>query len=341
MDLNQYRGLNTGKFEAVPTASTYVTETDVDRSLKHFFILLFLGGGLGVLASWLLSSFNAAPSLGTLVPAVLGMCLLLLVFVFQSLLLKSFQLFLWVTLAQVFGLLSFFLTALNPWIVFGAIVLIGYAASGFLRGRLDLTDHLTIHFGRFSKIIMAAVITGLAFFLSFFYVGLYRTNGVSFDAFRFIAAGGEPVLRQFVPEYNAELGADEFFRQFARAQLASNPQFVLLLSADQDAVVAQTGYQLRSQITQVTKTSPQMGETFEHYLYRISVHYLEMFSGEQLQIIPIFLFVFVIYGVIRGVMFVGKWPVILVSYLLYRILISLRLVYITTEPRSKEIIMLK
>lgn len=341
MDLNQYRGLNTGKIEAIPTASAYITETDVDWSLRHFFVLLALGLGMGVLSSWLLSAFNAAPHLGTLMSAVLGLSAMLVIFVFQSLLLKSFQLFLWVTLAEIIGLLSFFMSSLTPWLVFGAIALAGYAISGFLRGRLDLTDHLTVHFGRFSKIIMTSVISGLALLLAFFYVGIYRHNGVSFDAFRFIAAGSEPIFRQFVPVYRSEIEADEFFREFARSQLASNPQFVLLLTSDQEMVVAQTGQQLRNQIAQVTKTVTQAGETFEHYLYRVAVSYLNLLSGEPLHIIPTFFILLTIYGVIRGVMFFFKWPIIFVSYILYRILISARVIYITTEPRSKEIIMMR
>lgn len=341
MDLNQYRGLNTGKIEAMPTASTYITETDVDWSLRHFFVLLVLGFGCGALSSWLISAFNAAPHLGTLMSAVIGLCALLVVFVFQSLLLKSFQLFLWVTLAEIIGLLVFFFGALTPWLVFGAIALAGYVISGFLRGRLDLTDHLTVHFGRFSKIIMTSAISGLALLLAFLYVGVYRQNGLSFDAFRFIAAGSEPVFRQFVPSYDGTIEADEFFREFARAQLASNPQFVLLLRADQETVVQQTGYQLRNQIVQVTKTPTQPGETFEKYLHRVAVHYLDLLSGEQLHLIPVFFILLSIYGVIRGVMFFFKWPVILVSYIVYRLLISVRLIYITTEPRSKEIIMMR
>lgn len=341
MDLNQFRGLNTGKVEAMPSNSSYITQTDVDWSLKHFFILLFVGAGLGVLSSYFISAFNAAPSFGTLLTATIGLSALLTVTVFQSLLLKSFQLFLWVTLAEVTGLLAFFYTALTPWVVFGAIALVGYCISGFLRGRLDLTDHLTIHFGRFSKIIMGSQIAGLALFLAFFYVGIYRTNGISFPAFQFVTAGSAPILERFVPDYTSEVQVDRFFSEFARQQLKSNPQFVLLLAADQEQVVAQTGYQLRSQIVQATKTTVQPAETFEHYMYRVLLHYSEAFGSQQLQILPIFIILLLIYSVIRGVMFLFKWPIIFVSYLVYRLLLSTRFVYVTTEPRSKEIIMTK
>lgn len=339
MDLKQFRGLNTGKIEAIPSASSYVTDTDVDWSLKHFFVLLIVGAGVGVFSSYLLAQFNATPRFGTLLAAALGLCALLTVTVFQSLLLKSFQLFLWVTLAEIAGLLTFFYASLTPWLVFGAIAFAGYCISGFLRGRLDLTDHLTVHFGRFSKIIMSSGIAGLAVLLAFFYVGIYRTNGISFEAFQFIAAGSAPILDNFVPGYNNEVEAETFFREFARQQLKSNPQFVLLLAADQEQVIAETGYQLRSQVVTATKTTVQSGETFEHYLYRVLLHYSEAFDSQQLQILPIFIILLAIYSIIRGVMFLFKWPVIFVSYLVYRILLSIRLVYITTEPRSKEIIM--
>ncbi len=341
MDLNQFRGLNTGKLEAIPTAATYVTETDVDWSLRHFFVLLGLGAAAGALCSYLLAGFNALPSFGTMVAALLGFCALLVVIVFQSLLLKSFQLFLWVTLAEVGGLLSFFFSSITPWLVFGAIAFAGYCISGFLRGRLDLTDHLTVHFGRFSKIIMGSAIAGIALLISLLYVGMYRVSGLSFEAFQFIAGTGTPVFERFVPEYNSDIEVGTFFREFARQQLKSNPQFVLLLTADQEQVVAQTGYQLSSQLATATMTSPQQGESFEHYLYRISNHYLDAFRTQQLQLIPIFFIILIIYFVVRGLMFILKWPAILLSYIVYRILISVRVIYITTEPRSKEIIMTK
>lgn len=341
MDLNQFRGLNTGKLEAMPTSSTYVTETDVDWSLRHFFVLLGLGAAAGALCSYLMSGFNALPGFGLMVAALLGFCALLVVVVFQSLLLKSFQLFLWVTLAEVGGLLSFFLTSITPWLVFGVIAFAGYCIAGFLRGRLDLTDHLTVHFGRFSKIIMGSAIAGIALMVSLMYIGIYRVNGLSFDAFRFVAGAGTPAFKSFVPSYSSEIETETFFKEFSRQQLKNNPQFVLLLTSDQEQVVAQTGYQLRSQIATATMTSSQPGEAFEHYLYRIANHYLDAFRTKQLQLIPIFLILLVIYSVVRGLMFFLKWPAILVSYIVYRMLISFRLVYITTEPRSKEIIMTK
>lgn len=341
MDIRQFRGLNTTNKEQVPSASAYINNTDVDWSLRHFFVLLIVGAGFGVFSSFLLLQFNAAPSFSTLFAATLGLCALLTVTVFQSLLLKSFQLFFWVTLAEVGGLLAFFYTSLTPWLVFGAIALVGYCISGFLRGRLDLTDHLKVHFGRFSKIVMSAGISGLAIFLAFFYVGIYRANGISFEAFQFVAAGSRPALNNFVPGYNDEVEAETFFEEFARQQLKSNPQFVLLLKADQERVVEQTGYQLRSQVVSATQTTVQPEETFEHYLYRIVLHYSEIFDSQQLQVLPVLIILFAIYSVIRGVMFLFKWPVIFVSYLVYRILLSIRLVYIATEPRSKEIIMTK
>ncbi len=339
MDLQQFRGLNTGKIEKIPSASHYVTETDVDWSLKHFAILLVLGAGFGVLSSYVLSLFNAAPSFETLVPVALSLCALLVVVVFQSLFLKSFQLFLWVTLAEIAGLLSFFYASLTSWLVFGAIALAGHCVSGFLRGRLDLTDHLTVHFGRFSRIILSSGISGLALLLALFYVGVYRTNGISFAAFQFVAAGSAPIIDNFVPGYDANFLADDFFEEFARQQLKSNPQFVLLSSADQERVIEETGYQLRSRVAEATRTTVQPQETFEHYLYRITLSYAKSFSNQRLHLIPVFIIILAIYSVIRGVMFLLKWPVILVSYLVYRILLGVRLVYITTEPRSKEIIM--
>lgn len=339
MDLNQFRGLNTGKMERMPAASSYVTETDVDWSLRHFFVLLILGGVVSILSSYWMSLFNALPTLGTLILAALGLSALLVMLVFQSLLLKSFQLFLWVTLAEVAGLFSFFYSILSPWLVFGGIALIGYFISGFLRGRLDLTDHLKIHFGRFSRIIMTSGIGGLALFFAFFYVGIYRQNGVSFEAFQFVSAGSAPVLERFVPGYDPDIQANLFFEEFARAQLQSNPQFVLLLRSDQEEVIAQTGFQLRNQIVQATKTPIESGESFEHYLYRVSVSYLVAMEERQLGILPVLLMILIIYFAIRGVMFFFKWPVIMFSYVIYRLLLSIRLVYITTEPRSKEIIM--
>lgn len=341
MDLNQFRGLNTGKMEAVPTGGTYVTETDVDWSLKHFFVLLFLGAGLGVLAGYWLSLFNAAPGLSTLLLALTGLSFLLAGIVFQSLFLKSFQLFLWVALAETASLLIFFYARPSPWMVFGAIALVAHLISGFSKGRLDLTDHLRIHFGRFSRIVLNSGIAGLAVFFAFFYVGAYRHSGVSFDAFRFVTAGSQPVLARFVPEYNENTQVEAFFEGFARAQLATNPQFVMLLESDQDQVVQQTGFQLRNQVAEATKTPVEANETFIHYLYRITVHYLIVMDEQRLSVIPIMLMLLAIYAVIRGTMFLLKWPIIVLSYIVYRILLSTRVVYITTEPRNKEIIMTK
>ncbi len=321
--------------------SGYVTETDVDWSLKHFFVLLFVGAAAAIISSYFLSRFNADPAFSSMVAAAIAFFALLIVMVFQSMLLKSFQLFLWVTLAEAAGLLAYFYSQLSPLIVFGIILFVLYAIFGFMRGRLDLTDHLRVHFGRFSKLVIGSGVAGLALLLAFFYAGLYRANGLSPEGFRFISKGSVPIIVRFVPNFDTTMSANQFFREFARAQLEKNPQFVVLSRQQQEEVIAATGFELRNQIAVATKTPVAADETFFDYFYRVTVRYLSVAAESGLALVPIVIIILAVYTIIRGVMFFLKWAIIAVSYALYRLLLAVKVMYIATEPRSKEIIMTK
>lgn len=321
-----------------------IRTTEVDWSLKHFFALLVSGGVFSLLTSFCLARFNALPSSIWLLYTALSIAGLFSVIVFQALLVKSSFLGSIVALTEGLCLFVFLLSDISSWSVFGLALFIVSILIGVKEGKIHLSERMRIQFGRFSRIVLAWASTGFVLFISFFYASLYQqTNSISFDAFRFLTANGAPgVVRTFVPGFTPEMSTDEFFKTFAGFQFRSNPQLAQLSEADKQRVYAELGSQLQIKVSEVTQTPVDQNETILQYFYRIANRYISRFSADGAGVIPMLGVALFIYFTLKLLFFFYRYPIAWFCQLvIYNLLLATKVVYISTEPRNKEIILVK
>ena len=341
MDLLNKHELNSRSSELRPATNAIISTTDVDWSLKHFFILLVLGISAAVWFGTALKNFNALPVSGALITVSISAIALFLVAVFQIFLIKSFSLNLVVAAAEAVAIGLMIPGGFSRLGATGLLLFVGSLLLAYHRGRQELTDHLKINFHRFGAIVIRTVASGLAIFLALLYAGLYQTTkGISYDAFRFITSGTMPVVRSFVPGFSPEMAATGFFKTFAASQVNKMPQVAKLSEAEKQEVFEEFGSQLKTRFEELTKTMVASGESALSYFYRVANQYLGNFA-DGLAFVPMVVIGLIIFFIIRGVMFFVKWPVAWISYLVYRLLLVIGVIYLGVEPRNKEIIMVK
>lgn len=333
-----------GQLNSITTeqmADGYVTTTDVDWSLKHFFLFVILGAFSSALLSFIISRFNASPQFSEIGFALIASALLMVVVVFQTLLVKSKQLNAYLAIIEAVGLTSFLLPSLSSYLIAGAVCFAISVMIGHAHARNDLTNRLKVQFHRFTRLVTVSVVTGVAIFSSLLYAGMYRNaNGVSFEAFQFLTAGSVPIVRGFIPSFLPEMSVDEFFLGLVQQQFAASPQLAPLSVSERTEVFRRLAIEFENRLAVSTKVAAEVRESVLSYFYRVTNAYLERFSGESIPYLPLFVIIVSVYWILKGVMFFVQWAVVGISLGVYQLLQSTGLVYVAFEPRKKEIIML-
>lgn len=290
--------------------------------------------------SFSLYRFNLEPSFFSLGLIVLAAIIFLLVAVFQSFLVKSLQLGLYLSLANSAALFGFFLDKFSKLSLFGALILAASLVLGHRRARADMAARLKVNFFQFSHSVVLRAIFGVAVFISFFYAGLYQTSGgISFKGFQFLTQGTAPLVRGFVPDFDLNMEVDDFFLNLIRNQFAKVPQIQSLTDSDRLEVFHRLAQEFKARFSQSTKVAAEARESVLSYFYRISNRYLKDL-GEKAAYLPLLAIIFVLFWVVRGVLFFAKWLVLAASQLVYSMLKSFGVIYLENEPRNKEIIMI-
>lgn len=319
-----------------------VLTTDVDWSLKGFFVFFILGALSAFLVGLTIKGFNSAPSFAGVSAAALAALFFFLVLIFQTFLIKSIQLNLYLALVEALTILVLFLPSLTKLVVIGAALFVISLVAGHFKARQDLTDRLKLRFGRFSRIVIASAVTGFALFAAFFYAGVYQqSDGVSFEAFQFLTKGSAPIVRSFVPGYRPDMTVDDFLFNLAKEQFGDSKELAKLSESQRQEVFRGLANEFKTRVALATKTAVEAREGVLSYFYRVSNRYLKEWASGRAVYLPVIIIIFLIYWLIKGVMFFLKWIVVGLGFLIYRALISLGLIYLTVESRNKEIIMLK
>lgn len=301
-------------------------------------IFVVLGLGFAGLASYFLSRFNSAPGTSTGLVAGVFLMLFLVAASFQALAIKEPKWSIPLAFFETIVFLAPLFSQLKGWAYFGALIFFIALTFSFARAWADADDHLKFNFRRFSKVSVTFAATGLAIFLAFFYAGVYQTEGVSFMAFKFITAGTTPIIGRFVPGFTENMSADEFFKVFVKSQAGSRPGLAMVPASVKEQAISQLAVGLKNQTVAVTKTAPTADESFIHYLYRVVNHYLSELNKGYLKIFAIFGIALIIFFILQTILFLLKWPVLFLAYLIYRLLLGLGVIYLTREPCERETI---
>ncbi len=327
--------------ERAPEAA--VTSSGAQSSLKYFLIFVALGVGMAIFLSHSLFTFSATPTLASLLLVVIVAAGLLVVVVFHSLLIQSWRYSIVLGLAEAAALLTFFYGSLHSWFVAAAGAFFVFWLIGYGRGRKDISERLTFNVKRYGLIILSSAAIGLALFLALLYGGMYeRSRTISYPAYEVVVkATVAPAVLPFVPGFTLSMSVDETLQAFVRNQLGNEPDFGLLTPAQKEEAIKQVAFELRNKIVQFTGTPVTAKESIGSYSHRLSTAWLASSEQRNLGAIILLAIVSTIFFTVRLALFIVKWPILLVSMLLYYMLRSLKVVSIESDTRQKEVLIIK
>jgi len=334
---------NIDQSQEVREPAAEVVRADLDSSLKYFLISIVLGVSAAIAFSYSIFLFASTPGIGTLVQAAAAGGALFLIIVFQTLLIKSWQYNLVVALAESIALVSFLSGGFIVWYGIAAAAFFASWFVGFKRGRTDLRERLKFDIKHYSLHLLSHVAIGFALFIAIAYSGLYlHTQTISQSAYGFVFDTAlTPTLTTFGAPITRDISVDNALGGYIRNQLERQSDFGLLNQTQKDQVVKQVSFELRNKIIQVTGTPVLSQETVFDYTYRLLATWIASPRGQGMQGLIFGLLFISVFFVVRGILFILKWPVLFLCTLLYYLLVSFKVVSVQTESRPKEIIIVK
>lgn len=310
-------------------------------SFKYFFIFLFAGLLTSVLSSHFLAAFSANPTGATLMHAAITFTVLAFVVLFQSLFLRNFQAFLWVSLVEVAGLFVSFYPDISSWSFFAAAVFVWQLIVGYQYGNRIINERLDFSFLSFASHVGAATSRAVALFLAVFYIGLYVNTGLSQQGFDFFLDVSAPVLEPAVGEFETSMSVDQFYKNLAQREIerkfSDNQQFLSMNDAQRAQAYGAAAQELRNEVASVTSVAADPNESVGSYFYKITLRYLPAVDEGPHGVIATILLIFALYSaIIFFGMIVRMILVVPLSWLFYQLFFVLGIVKTHKETVIKE-----
>ncbi len=319
-----------------------VLNADLDHSLRYFIIFIFLGGGAAAWLSYVLSAFQDSPGAVALLNVGIVGILFLVLTVFQAVLIQSTLFNVILILIEAAVLPTFLYDSFSGWLLIGGALFAAAWLLGYSRAKTFVNDAVKINFWHYSMMMLTGTITAIALFMACLYVGLYqRSGGISFNAYRFVVNGALPGFQMVVPNFNPETNVNTALEEYVRGLVEKQPGFSELPATQQRAVVKETTSGLRGKLAEFTKSSVKPGDTILGYTFQWLSDLIKNAEAHGLGGVVVASIFAVLFFGIKSVMFILKWPVLVVAFLLYLLLQSIGIVTIGAEMRQKEVIVVK
>ncbi|MDP3880969.1 MAG: hypothetical protein Q8Q32_02210 [bacterium] len=315
------------------------------RSFKYFVVFLVLGSAFSIMSSYFLAQFNAFPG-GTSFIALLAIVSLFSFFLlFQALLVRNFQFFLWVSLVEGAALFTYFYESLSPMLVFAGMVFVWSFLSAYHYGKRLLKQRINFSFLRFAQVVSAPVLRAFGLFLAILYVGLYSQFGLSQEGFNFILNISEPFVEPFVPGFSNEMNTNDFYFVFAKNQVENKfedtAQFQSLSPAQREEAINTVARELRNKVGELTSTTVEPDDSVGTYFYKVAVNYLPKIESSPLGIATALALALAIYSAIAlAALFIRLILIVPVSWVFYQALYGLGVVSLRKEMIEKDTIVL-
>jgi len=180
-------------------------------------------------------------------------------------------------------------------------------------------------------------------------LGIYVSNGISRPAFDFFVEINKPTLEPFLGPIDLNLQANDFFTEVAKEQInrqfSGTEQFQHLASEGglEEAYVG-AGRELRNQVVEVTKLPVRADESASEYFYRLSSEKLpKPGTNNQLGFLGFMVvMVLVVYWALMFFLTIARILILSpLSWLIYRILAAMGVVYIERVMAEKEELTIK
>ena len=208
-----------------------------------------------------------------------------------------------------------------------------FLVSGFIVGRRELMNSVKIHFWQHGSRVIQACVTGMSLFLALYLVAQFSISDNLFSErnIRFLVGGVEPILRRTLPGFSLDAPVEDALNAFVRKQLPAGTPSALVAEATNDLLAdlrRRTGTNIRADKT-VIAGLVEMGNDRFSGLSR---------SARYGVLGAVALLIFV---TLKGLAFVINWPILVVSFSIYELLLAFKFMHLEYETQQKEIIVVK
>jgi hypothetical protein len=319
-----------------------VVNSELDHSLRYFFIFFILGGGATIWISHVLSKFNALPEPATMFNVGLVSLVFLIVMVFQAMMIRSAQFNFLLVVLEGALLPFFFYQNFSAWLAIGSGLFIIAWLFGYSRARMMVSNVMKVNFWHYSTLMITTTITALALFLSSLYVGFYyQQGGITFNAYKFVVGSATPGLQYVAPNFSPETKVDSFLNSTVKNYFIKQSEFNQLPATNQQMVVKEASTGVIEQLSAFTKVILKPGESIVSYTFRWVTGLISTAQANGFGSLVVVGMFMLMYFAMKGVMFFVKWPVLVICFLMYLLLQAVGIISIGAEMRQKEVIIVK
>jgi len=335
--------------------SRNIDEADVDRSMTKIIILAILGIVFASVFSYFLNSFFINYQTTTLTISVGALAGFLIIFLFQSLFIKSLWRVNLIIFLQSIGLMAgFYKRILAPlqgkeidivplilfWLMFAFLVWANWS------GIRETRNLLKVKFWRISKIVLPKAIAAIALAGSVLFVFPSSPLTVGFqlpisssslEKFLTPASG---ILQKFIPGFDVSLSVAELTKSLAERQIAKLPEAQRLPKSAQQQLIAKAMKDFEGQIANVFGSDINPKLKITDIAYEALKNKFEELP-ENLKFIVILSIAALLFLTIEGVAIPFRWFITIIAFIIYEILLMTGFATIMLEGKSREIIILR
>ena len=316
----------------------------VDQSMFKIAVLAVLGIVFASVFSYFLNSFLASYETAPLAISLVALIGFLIIFLFQSLFIKSlWRVNLIIFLESACLLAGFYERIFAPlqgkeidivslilfWVVFVLLIWANW------NGKHETDNFLKVRFWRISKVVLpkGIAVVALAASVLLVFPSSPLTAGFQFpissSSLEKFLAPASGILQKFLPGFDVSLPVAELTKNLAEQQIAKLPETQILPKTAQQQLIANI---FGSDINPKLKITDIAYEALKN-----------KFAGlpENMKLIALLGIAALLFLTIEGVAIPFRWLVTIIAFIIYEILLMTGFATIMLEGKSREIIILK
>ncbi|TSC96440.1 MAG: Uncharacterized protein Athens101426_360 [Parcubacteria group bacterium Athens1014_26] len=316
---------------------------DVDTSNFKVWTLAILGTLFSSAVGFLSKIYINAQNSPYLLYLITISLLFLVVFFFQSILIKSGKINFLIVTAESISLILFFLDKTSLLLIITLIINIILFWSANSNGRNIIKNQIKIRFKEIVSKTIPPAVTALSIFISIIYASSLYSNKqiISESALKSLLAPTESVIQKFsnIKDFSFNMTASQLTGSLTMSNLDPGQKAAISGSAtakkELDKKVFQGLQQQAKNYGVNLDPNKTITQTFSGFLN-------DKFAGlaNNFKILIIMALGFLIFLTIKGTVTLLHWPIYLFIYLIYEILTALGFIKISLQSRNQEIIVM-
>lgn len=303
---------------------------DIDSSRVKVIALASVSVFLALIFGYFFRKLSFGFTVSDLLNVAAILTFWIVVFVLSSLLIKSINIGFGVVFLQAFAIWILLPSKFSLFALLAIVALVLGLMMGFLKGRTEMRDLLKIKFLKISRHVSSLVLTGIALFITLYLLSTFNFPEftISKGAFEFSLKGVEPIVAQFIPGFSLDAPFDETLKNFIRSRV---PQETT------ETAVNEAASNLHADITKGTGTALEAADKTIDAFYKIFI--FKLFTLPQGLKNFVFLALgLLIFVLIKGINFFINLIVNGLAFLIYELLLAFNFMYIGSENRTKEVL---